>query len=201
MKLLLFSDLHCDVRAAERLVGLAEAVDVVIGAGDFANLRRRLHQTIDVLRKIEKPTVVVPGNSESQEELEEACMGWSAAHVLHGSGIQIQGVPFYGLGGAVPVTPFGAWSYDLTEDAARQLLSACPPGAILVTHSPPQGVVDRNSAGKSLGSLAIREAIERTQPPLVVCGHIHESGGQAAQLGNSHVINAGPKGVVFALNR
>ena len=105
MKLLLFSDLHCDVQAAERLVGLAGGADVVIGAGDFATLRRQLQLTIEVLRQIEQPTVVVPGNSESYDELVAACADWPAAHVLHGQGVEIDGVAFYGLGGGRPRDP------------------------------------------------------------------------------------------------
>ncbi len=201
MKLLVFSDLHCDARAAQRVVEMADNVDVVVGAGDFATVRRQLSVTIDVLRQLTKPAILVPGNSETLEELVTACADWPTSHVLHGNGIEIDGVAFYGLGGAVPVTPFGAWSYDFTEDAARQLLANCPSGAVLVTHSPPNGIVDRSSSGKHLGSVAVREVIERTQPRLVVCGHIHESGGQSAWLSNVPVINAGPDGVLHALSR
>jgi Icc-related predicted phosphoesterase len=154
-----------------------------------------------VLRQITKPTVLVAGNSESPEELASACQHWPAATVLHGSGVEINGVPFFGLGGAVPVTPFGSWSYDLTEDEATRLLAACPADAVLVTHSPPKGAVDRSSSGASLGSEAVRDAIERFRPRLVVCGHIHESGGQTALLGGSTVINAGPRGITHRLDR
>ena len=49
MKLLLFSDLHCDTAAARRLVELAGDVDVVVGAGDFGNVRRGIQIAIDML--------------------------------------------------------------------------------------------------------------------------------------------------------
>jgi Icc-related predicted phosphoesterase len=200
MKLLLFSDLHCDVAAAQRIVELAEQADVVVGAGDLATVRRHLSLTVDVLRQISQPTVLVAGNSESPQELAVACQDWPAATVLHGSGVEINGVPFFGLGGAVPVTPFGSWSYDLTEEEAKGLLAACPADAVLVTHSPPKGAVDRNSSGASLGSEAVRDAVERLRPRLVVCGHIHESGGQTALLGGATVINAGPRGILHRLD-
>jgi Icc-related predicted phosphoesterase len=119
--------------------------------------------------------------------------------VLHGSGAEIQGIPFWGVGGAIPVTPFGSWSYDLTEDEGRQLLADCPPGAVIVSHSPPHGAVDESSAGQSLGSVALREAIERLNPALVVCGHIHDCSGQSANIGNTPVVNAGPHGMVWEL--
>ena len=99
----------------------------------------------------------------------------------------------------VPVTPFGSWSFDLTEEDAAALLADCPPGCVLVTHSPPKGAVDCDSGGRSLGSTAIRAAIERVSPRLVVCGHIHASAGQEGLLGATPVVNAGPEGFVREL--
>lgn len=201
MKILLFSDLHCDTTAAQRLVHQAHQVDVVVGAGDFANIRRGLNRAMAALKAISQPLVLVPGNSESDEELSQACQGWRNAHVLHGSGTMIDGVDFYGLGGGIPVTPFGAWSFDFTEAEADQLLAACPSSGVLVSHSPPHGILDRSSRGDHLGSVSIRRAIEQRQLQLVVCGHIHASAGQEAILGQTTVINAGPEGIIWDLTR
>ncbi|MEM8536112.1 MAG: metallophosphoesterase family protein, partial [Chloroflexota bacterium] len=118
MNLLLFSDLHVNHRQAEQLVARSAEVDVVVGAGDFASVRQGLASTIAILKSIEKPVVLVPGNNESLDELVDACRGWPAAHVLHGNGTEILGQQFYGIGGGIPVTPFGAWSYDFTEEQA-----------------------------------------------------------------------------------
>lgn len=192
MKLLLFSDLHVDADAARRVVQRSQAVDVVVGAGDFASVRRNLDVCIDVLQAIDRPTVLVSGNNETTEELREACRAWSSTRVLHGDSITIGGATFFGLGGGVPVTPFGSWSYDFTEEQAAGLLAECPPGCVLVSHSPPKGAVDVASGGQSLGSTAVRDAILRTKPRLVVCGHIHGSGGQKTLLGETPVVNAGP---------
>lgn len=200
MELLLFSDLHCDLNAAQRLVEQSRQVDVVVGAGDFANIRRGLERTMAVLEAITQPLVLVPGNSESNDELRQACQSWPNVSVLHGSGTIIEGVDFFGLGGGVPVTPFGSWSYDFTEVEAEQLLAACPPTGVLVSHSPPHGVLDRSSWGKHLGSTAVRRAIEQRSLQLVVCGHIHASAGQQARLGQTMVINAGPNGVICELS-
>lgn len=199
MKLLLFSDLHCDTDAAQRLVERAEAADVIIGAGDFGNMRRDVDRCIRVLRAMHRPAVLVAGNNESTDELRAACRDWPQALVLHGAGVTIGGVTFFGIGGGIPMTPFGAWSYDFTEDQARELLAPCPPGGVLVSHSPPHGAVDVPTSGDHLGSVAVREAVLRLQPSLVVCGHIHGSGGQQAEIGPTTVINAGPRGVEWML--
>jgi Icc-related predicted phosphoesterase len=176
---------------------MSKDVDVVIGAGDFAKFRRGLDISIEALQLINKPTILVPGNSESFEELKAACKDWKEAIVFHGAVYQLNNYEFYGVGGGIPITPFGDWSYDFSEEEARELLSGCPTGGILVTHSPPKGVVDKASFGKNLGSVSIRETILAKHPLLVVCGHIHESSGKYGKLGDSVVINAGPRGVVW----
>lgn len=197
MRFLLFSDLHCDHDAAARLVAMSADADVVIGAGDFGIQHRGVVEMIEALSPITCPAVIVPGNGETPKELESACKAWPSAHVLHGSGVQIDGVDFWGLGGGVPVTPFGDWSYDLTETEARDLLSGCPDNAVLVTHSPPRDACDLDGTDTPLGSLAIRETIVRHRPHLVVCGHIHASWGRRANIGDSLVINAGPSGTLI----
>jgi Icc-related predicted phosphoesterase len=195
MKLLLFSDLHCNVAAAHRLVELARGVGVAVGAGDFGQVRRRVGVCIDVLRDLSCPAVVVPGNNESLDELRDACRGWDGVHVLHGTGVKIDGVDFYGVGGGVPVTPFGAWSYDFTEEQATDLLKGFPSGGVLVSHSPPKGCLDVDGGGESRGSTAVRELILAKKPPLVVCGHIHACAGRKEMFHGTAVVNAGPNGV------
>jgi uncharacterized protein len=164
MKLLLFSDLHADVQAAQRLVQRARAADVLVGAGDFGNVRRQVRVGLEILRAIDKPAVPVAGNNESTDELTLACRDWSQAQVLHGAAVTIAGRTFFGIGGGIPVTPFGSWSYDFTEEQATALLADCPKGCVLVSHSPPQGAVDVDSRGRSLGSIAVRDAVLRLEP-------------------------------------
>jgi len=199
MKLLLFSDLHADSSATHHLVQRAQTVDVLVGAGDFATARRNLQRCIEILRVVSCPTVLVAGNNETTEELQAACQGWASARILHGTAITVENITFFGLGGGIPVTPFGPWSYDFTEDQARALLAHCPAGCVLVTHSPPKGAVDASADGQYLGSTAIREAVQRVSPQLVVCGHIHTSAGQHTFIGSTPIVNAGPAGIEWQL--
>jgi len=199
MNLLLFSDLHCDADAARRLLSLARGCDAAVGAGDFATCRRDIHVTIDVLASLTIPTVLVPGNAESFEELRHACENWKTAHVLHGTGATIAGVEFFGLGGAVPETPFGAWSYDLSEQQAAELLADCPTGGVLVSHSPPKGTLDVSGNGENIGSESVRDVMQSRRPRLLVCGHIHACAGRHETVGPTTVVNAGPNGVIWEL--
>lgn len=190
MKILAFSDLHMARARAEEIVAAARVADLVIGAGDFANMRKGVAKAMAMLDGIEKPLVLVPGNNESLEELQMAAP--AGAHVLHGDSVEIGGVRFFGIGGGIPVTPFGAWSWDLAEDEAADLLAGADGADVIVSHSPPKGVADRTSTGISVGSTSVRAAIERVQPKLAVVGHIHDCWGEEGTIGETRVKNLGP---------
>jgi uncharacterized protein len=191
VRVLAFSDLHRDLDRAAELVERSSEADAVIAAGDFASVHEGLEETIDALKPIPVPTVLVPGNNETEDELRAAVDGWAAATLLHGQAAEIEGTTFFGLGGGIPVTPWG-WSFDLDEQEAEERLAGVPPGCVLVVHSPPKGHVD-----DGLGSTAILAAIERARPRLAVCGHIHQCWEQESRVGETPVRNLGPVGAYF----
>jgi Icc-related predicted phosphoesterase len=193
VKLLAFSDLHRDLGQAETLVEMSADADVVIGAGDFASVHEGLEETIDALKGIEAPTVLVPGNNETVDALRAAASSWEATTVLHGEGTTLGGVEFFGLGGGIPVTPWD-WSFDLEEEEASAMLAPCPEGAVLVLHSPPKGHCDSAGEGMHFGSPALRDGIEAKRPRLAVFGHIHEAWGCESELGGTPLRNLGPTG-------
>ena len=195
-RILAFSDMHLSRRCAREVVAKAESADLVIGAGDFCNHRQGLEDAMAMLRPALAKAVLVPGNAESADELRVAA---GSAIVLHGERVEREGLAIFGLGYAVPVTPFGDWSCDLSEDEAETLLARMERADLLVAHSPPKGVADRSSAGASLGSTAIRAAIERVRPRLAICGHIHDSWGRTGLIGATQVHNLGPQVTWFDL--
>jgi uncharacterized protein len=193
MRLLAFSDVHCDVGAVESLVGQAADVDVVAGVGDFASVHEGLEQTVAPLRSIGVPLLLVPGNNETVDALRAAVSGWDSVQVLHGEGAQVDGVEFFGIGGGIPTTPWD-WSFDLTEDEAEAALERLPDGAVLLSHSPPKGHVD-----KGLGSVAVARAAEQRRARAVLCGHIHEEWCNESRIGETLVRNLGPDGFVLEI--
>jgi Icc-related predicted phosphoesterase len=196
VKLLAFSDLHRDLAQAEKLIEMSAEADVVLGAGDFASVHEGLAEAIETLARIEKPTVLVPGNNETAEALRSAAGSWEAATVLHGEAIEIDGIDFFGLGGGIPVTPW-EWSFDLDEAEAAELFSSCPARAVVVLHSPPLGHCDASGDGERLGSAALLRAIEERRPRLAVCGHVHDSWGCESRIGETPVRNLGPAGLLI----
>jgi Icc-related predicted phosphoesterase len=195
MRVIAFSDLHGSWTGAQDIIAAAADADVVIGAGDFCNMRRGLPEAMAALEPIAAKAVLVAGNAESAEELRAA----TTARVLHGEAATVAEIRLFGLGYAVPVTPFGSWSCDLSEETAEAMLAALTSVDILITHAPPKGLGDRTSSGAHVGSLAIRAAIERVQPRFALCGHIHDSWGTVGMIGATTVMNLGPKPVVIPL--
>jgi Icc-related predicted phosphoesterase len=159
--------------------------------GDFASVHSGLEETMRVLAATERPFVAVPGNNETDDALRAACGDW--ATVLHGESAEIDGVTFFGLGAGVPTTPWD-WSFDLTDEEAEAKLASCPNGAVLLSHSPPKGHVD-----KGLGSEAVLRATESKRPQVVLCGHIHELWGQESAVGDTPIYNLGPQGRLVEL--
>ncbi|MDD9730078.1 metallophosphoesterase family protein [Mameliella sp. AT18] len=190
MRVLAFSDLHLSRRHARALVEASGEADLVIGAGDFCHVREGLDEAMSLLEGVPAPMVVVPGNSETAKELRAAAL--SGTTVLHGEGVEVEGLRLFGLGGGIPVTPFGDWSFDLTENQAAEMLDRCTGAELLITHSPPKGIADVTSRSVSVGSTAIRDAIARLQPALAVCGHVHDCWGREGRIGDSRVVNLGP---------
>ncbi|MGB0498136.1 MAG: metallophosphoesterase family protein [Rubricella sp.] len=189
MRILAFSDLHRDAVAATAIVEAARNADLVIGAGDFATVHQGLDEAMTWLDPMQDKAVYVPGNNETEAALRNA----TDARVLHGATTVFEGVTIAGIGCAIPPLPSPPWpSFDLDEEDARDMLSGIARADILITHSPPSGACDRLQDGRSIGSVAVCEAIERLQPQFVFCGHVHPSWGERARIGRSTIANLGP---------
>ncbi len=112
-------------------------------------------------------------------------------HYLRDDGIELCGLRIWG-------TPWQPWFYDWAFNAPRrngEAFLAAKFEAILagtdvvVAHGPPRGVGDLTLRGEHVGSTAMTETLERIQPRLMVCGHIHSAYGRY-RLGETEVINA-----------
>lgn len=189
MKILAFSDVHCDLDACRALVKAGADADLIIGAGDFAQRHDGLAETMAIMEPLAAKAIYVPGNNETTLALRAA----TSARVLHGEGALVNGIRIFGIGCAIPPLPPLPWvSYDLTEVEAKTILVTCETVDILISHSPPKGVVDRHISAGSIGSISVLDAIKRLQPRLVFCGHIHDCWGQTGKIDASQVANLGP---------
>jgi Icc-related predicted phosphoesterase len=197
VKLLIFSDIHGDRAALERLMAIE--ADYYFAAGDLANFGRGLDVLGPILQKRAERMYVLPGNHESEGDITRFC-GEFGFQDFHGRTIQIEGYHVAGLGYSNP-TPFntpGEYSeQELTERLNR--FSGLDP-LVLICHTPPKDtLLDRAGEGQHFGSAAIREFIEREHPRYFFCGHIHEAAGQHEMLGTTEGWNVGKRGQLLEL--
>jgi Icc-related predicted phosphoesterase len=197
MRLLVFSDIHGNKSALERLMD-TEA-DYYFAAGDLANWGRGLEQLAPVLQKRADRMYVIPGNHESEADIARMCEEFGF-HNFHGRTIQIEGTTVAGLGYSNP-TPFNTpGEYSEQELAARLEKFAGLNPLILICHAPPKDTkLDRAGEGQHFGSTAVRDFIVRNQPAYFYCGHIHEAAGQQDLIGRTIGWNVGTRGQVLDL--
>jgi hypothetical protein len=192
MRVICVSDVHGKLEGIKRLKEVEG--DLVVISGDITNFghKERAEEILSEFLKINK-VLAVQGNCDYMdvnEALEEADVN------LHSQGRIIRGIGFFGVGGSSS-TPFNTpqeyseeeiWNflekgYTMITDANIK---------VLVSHSPPIDTkVDLTPGGVHAGSRKVREFVERYQPQLVVCGHIHEARGED-QIGDATIVNPGP---------
>lgn len=90
---------------------------------------------------------------------------------------------------------FMTWAFMKADAALVEVYAKIPTGLdILMSHQPPHGVCDVavpiiGEGTQFLGSVALKDAIERAQPKIVVCGHIHGGHGHATMANGTEVYN------------
>ena len=194
MRIVAASDLHLHPDARTALLRQAEGADLVLIVGDFANQHKGLADYVAPLEAIAHKALCVAGNNETVEALRDA----TTIPVLHGTAVETHSLTIAGLGMAVPPLPPLPWgSADLTEEQAAELLERIEAADILMSHSPPKDSVGHHASFGDLGSTAVRAAVERLQPKLLLCGHVHDSWGARAMIGETLVANLGPVPVTF----
>jgi Icc-related predicted phosphoesterase len=189
---LIFSDIHNDARALEKLMEIE--ADAYFAAGDLVSWARGLDKMGEILKRRAGRMYVMPGNHESESDIAVFC----ARHgflKFHGETAEIGGVRFAGLGYSA-VTPFDTpGEYSEEEIAARLEKFVEWKPQVLICHSPPLGTaLDRIREGLHAGSRAVREFIEAHQPAHFFCGHIHEAEGAVIQMGRTRAMNVGKRG-------
>lgn len=109
------------------------------------------------------------------------------ATYLEDKGIQFRGVNFYG---APWVPELSGWAFYLPAEKMRKRWDMIPPDTdVLITHTPPINILDRNSRGKACGCSDLRKRLTDLKPRLHCFGHVHASAG-TQQLNQTTYINA-----------
>lgn len=104
-------------------------------------------------------------------------------------------IAVFGIGGSTPTpmnTPAEFSEKSYAGWLEKEWQTACKyPHTILISHNPPKNsACDVIGGGIHVGSEAVRHFIEKYQPEICICGHIHESKG-IDQIGRTKIINPG----------
>jgi len=196
-RLLIFSDLHNDVRALEKLMNIE--ADYYFAAGDLVSWARGLDKMAEQMKRRTDRMYVLPGNHESERNIAEFCERHGFVN-FHGGTLAIGDKQVAGLGYSTP-TPFDTpGEYSESEMAARLAKFALLRPQVLICHAPPLDTdLDRIKEGLHAGSRAVREFIEKVQPEHFFCGHIHEAEGKVIQMGATRAMNVGKKGYLLEI--
>jgi len=196
-RLLIFSDLHNDVRALEKLMDIE--ADYYFAAGDLVSWARGLDKMAEPMKRRTGSVYVLPGNHESEHDIEVFCRRHGFVN-FHGGTLAIKDMHVAGLGYSTP-TPFDTpGEYSEKEMAARLEKFVPLKPRVLICHAPPLNTdLDRIKEGLHAGSRAVREFIDKVQPEHFFCGHIHEAEGRAIQIGATRAMNVGKKGYLLEI--
>lgn len=107
-------------------------------------------------------------------------------HLLNDSGTTIEGISIWGS----PITPwFHSWAFNRHRgsDIEKHWSIIPEETEILVTHGPPQGILDMTFGGDFAGCDDLLAKILKTNVKLHVFGHIHEGRGTLYKHGKTFV--------------
>src|SRR5271163_1743703 len=177
---LIFSDIHNDARALEKLMDID--ADYYFAAGDLVSWARGLDKMGEIMKQRAGRVYVLPGNHESEKDIAGFCARHGFVN-FHGGMLEVDGTHIAGLGYSSP-TPFDTpGEYTEEELASRLAKFAGLKPLVLICHAPPlDTALDRVREGLHAGSRAVREFIEEHQPGHFFCGHIHEAEGVAIEM-------------------
>ena len=195
MRIAYVVDVHDRFDAVGRAVSELGRVDVLVIGGDLTTFGSPddAERAIELWRPLAATLLAVSGNCDSpaiDERLVE--LGVS----IDGRGVVVEDVGVAGVS-AAPLSPLHT-PYELPDEelgkraeVALSEIADCRV-RIFCPHAPPFGTAcDALHSGEHVGSHALRAAVERARPDVVLCGHIHEARG-LGELAGARVVNPGP---------
>lgn len=176
--------------------------DVLIHCGDMTN-RGSAPELAEVNAWLggqpHEHKLVICGNMDQRLEScasKEVRQGFlSSARYLEDEEVEVLGLRIYGS----PYTPKFCGAWQLRPEEAEGKWAMVPEGLdILVTHGPPQGVLDAVGRGVHAGCERLLSRVQQVRPRYHFFGHIHEQGGKSVVSGDGTTFaNAAQKVLVF----
>jgi len=187
MKIVIISDTHGHHEKLGTLSG-----DVLIHCGDFENLFAQTNAAIDQMdawfgQQDFDQILCIGGNHDRllEDRVTKVAQPFANAVYLQDSGFVHKGVKFYG----VPWVPQLIQHAFYADDAALHAAWAGIPADtdVLITHTPPAGILDVSSRGLTLGCAHLARRVRQVKPALHCFGHVHASAGHLVKRGVTFV--------------
>ena len=179
---------ECDVLLIAGDISFAFKGDLVAKQAFLAGAFR------EWLEEVPAAEIVLVAGNHDQSIQEWGLPHGLRCHYLEDEGAELCGLKLWGT----PWQPwFHGWAFNAPRRHGERFLASkfdlIPADTdILICHGPPRGYGDhsgRSGGQPHVGSTALTEAIERIQPRLMVCGHIHSGYGRY-RLGVTEIVNA-----------
>jgi predicted phosphodiesterase len=178
--------------------------DVLIHAGDLTNIgsRPNLEQFIYWFMNIKgfDTKIFIAGNHDwcferkpdwLSQYINDENLSQSDCVYLEDSSFTIESpefsrpIKFYGS----PWQPdFMNWAFNVPRSELHTYWEKIPEDTdVLITHGPPEGILDINMEGESCGCSSLAYHAERVKPLIHVFGHIHEQHGYKIHNGTTYI--------------
>jgi Icc-related predicted phosphoesterase len=195
MKIAYVVDVHDRFDSVPHALESIGVVELLIVGGDITTggSADDVESAIADWRRLAPRLLALAGNMDSSEiDARLADLGVA----LDSRGFIIGDVGVFGVS-AAPKSPLRT-PYELSDEELERRIeagfAAVRDSAVTIfcPHAPPRDTAcDRLRSGEHVGSEVVRRFVERVQPDLVLCGHIHESRG-TDRIGTSQIVNPGP---------
>ncbi len=187
-------DIHNDTSNLSQIPELSQA-DGIIVTGDMTNCGG-IKDAESVLKKVQAHAKCVFAQIGNMDLAEVTPWLMQNNLNLHTEVREIaEDVAILGVG-ASTITPFNTPS-EFSEDHFADWLNAGWVKAskwqkkVLISHNPPKDTLcDDIGGGIHVGSTSVREFIEKNQPDICICGHIHEAR-NVDKIGRTIIVNPG----------
>lgn len=197
-KILAVGDIHGDTGLVKKLAKKAqkENVDLIILAGDLTFWEESVKNIISPFTKAKKQVLIIPGNHESIATVDFLAELYGVKNI-HGYAFIKNDLGIFGAGGA---------DVGINQTSESELLDMLKKGyekvrglkkKIMVTHMHPKG--SKSEIFGFEGSKAIRKAIKKFSPDILINAHIHEAAGLEEQIGKTKIINVSRKEKIFEI--
>jgi len=197
IRIIAVSDIHGKEESLPMVLEIIKEkkADLLVVCGDITQFGKPKGWAKKFLDSIPVKAVAVPGNCDPPEEV-IGDMEKSRGTNLHAKKVVIENTVFVGFGGG-PLSPHEL-PFEIPEETVYSTLDGLMEYyAVLVTHAPPRGHLDKPTPDVSLGSDAIAQIVAKYKPRAVFSGHVHEARGIERE-GDTVFVNPGPAKDGFA---